>query len=120
MSFEYVKKSGAPTMWPRILSGEGTVAEAGRWSTRSVRKKGCVVYSLIFFPYASSLVCARKPEAHKLIDKKASNRVPRPNTRNEFISSSLFLKPGNRLLVRRAARNTRFTIQPRSRAQEPG
>jgi hypothetical protein len=34
-------------MVPRNLSGVGTVLEAGRWSTRSVEKRGSVRYSLI-------------------------------------------------------------------------
>src|SRR5215475_447335 len=54
MTFEYVRVSGAPTMWPRVFSGVGTVDEAGRWSTRFVLKNDSVVYSRICFVYPSS------------------------------------------------------------------
>src|SRR6185503_7803799 len=58
MSFAYVSSPGVPGMWPRNLSGVGTVADAGRWSTSSVVMRGSVRYSLIFAVYAASLRCA--------------------------------------------------------------
>src|SRR3954469_15684842 len=43
-----------PTMWPRNLSGVGTVAEAGRWSTSSVEMRGSDNSCLIFAVYSAS------------------------------------------------------------------
>ena len=41
--------TGNGTFNPSTLWGVGTLSEAGRWSTSSVRNIGSVVYSRIFF-----------------------------------------------------------------------
>src|SRR5688572_1729492 len=55
MSFAYVSSPGVPTMRPKNLSGVGTVADAGRWSTSSVVMRGSWRYSLIFAVYSASM-----------------------------------------------------------------
>src|ERR1051325_9430822 len=67
-SFEYGSLFGAPAMSPSTAAGVGTPFAAGRESTSGERKKGSVVYSWIFFVYASSsgwdgLRPGRKPDA---------------------------------------------------------
>src|SRR5258708_28814999 len=57
MCFAYVSSPGVPTMRPRNLSGVGTVADAGRWSTSSVVIRGSWRYSLILAVYAESFGC---------------------------------------------------------------
>src|ERR1035441_6562291 len=44
--------------YPSTFSGVGTVSEAGRWSTSSVRKYFSVVYCRILAVYPSSFFCA--------------------------------------------------------------
>src|SRR5882724_11180801 len=44
-------------MRPRNLSGEGTVSEAGMWSTNSVVIRGSCKYSWISLVYSSSTFC---------------------------------------------------------------
>src|SRR4051812_14831633 len=45
-------------MWPRNLSGVGTVADAGRWSTSSVEIRGSERLALILAVYSTSIFCA--------------------------------------------------------------
>src|SRR3569833_1118170 len=45
-------------MWPRNLSGVGTVADAGRWSTSSVEMRGSDSRCLISDVYSASCFCA--------------------------------------------------------------
>ena len=42
--------------YPSTFSGVGTLSEAGRWSTSSVRKNGSVVYWRILAVYPSSFL----------------------------------------------------------------
>src|SRR5215472_11091152 len=44
-------------MRPRNLSGEGTVSDAGMWSTSSVVMRGSCRYSFISLVYSSSSFC---------------------------------------------------------------
>src|SRR5579883_2704194 len=50
-------------MRPRNLSGEGTVSEAGMWSTSSVVMRGSCRYSWISRVYSSSIFCGCAAEA---------------------------------------------------------
>ena len=45
-------------MRPKNLSGDGTVSEAGMWSTSSVVMRGSCRYCLISLVYSSSIRCA--------------------------------------------------------------
>src|ERR1035438_3353338 len=44
-------------MRPRNLRGEGTVSDAGIWSTSSVVMRGSCRYSLMSLVYSSSIFC---------------------------------------------------------------
>src|ERR1039458_6025132 len=44
-------------MRPRNLRGEGTVSDAGMWSTSSVVMRGSCRYSLMSLVYSSSIFC---------------------------------------------------------------
>src|SRR5271169_1532187 len=44
-------------MRPRNFSGEGTVSDAGMWSTSSVEMRGSWRYSLMSLVYSSSIFC---------------------------------------------------------------
>src|ERR1035441_7512282 len=44
-------------MRPRNLSGDGTVSDAGMWSTSSVVMRGSCRYSLMSLVYSSSIFC---------------------------------------------------------------
>src|ERR1039457_7240950 len=44
-------------MRPKKLSGEGTVSEAGMWSTSSVEMRGSCRYCLMSLVYSSSIFC---------------------------------------------------------------
>src|ERR1043166_3755274 len=44
-------------MRPKNLSGEGTVSDAGMWSTSSVEMRGSCRYSLMSRVYSSSSFC---------------------------------------------------------------
>src|SRR4051812_32052483 len=44
-------------MRPRNFKGEGTVSDAGMWSTSSVVRRGSCRYSLMSFVYSSSTFC---------------------------------------------------------------
>src|ERR1035441_2707005 len=57
MSLAYVNSPGLPGMRPRNLRGEGTVSDAGMWSTSSVVMRGSCRYSLMSLVYSSSIFC---------------------------------------------------------------
>src|ERR1043165_4945559 len=57
MSSDRVSSPGVPTIWPKNLSGVGTLVDAGRWSTSSVVIRGSVRYSLILAVYSASCFC---------------------------------------------------------------
>src|SRR5215472_4663921 len=57
MSFAYVSSPGLPGIRPRNFSGEGTVSDAGMWSTSSVVMRGSCRYSLMSLVYSSSIFC---------------------------------------------------------------
>src|SRR5271163_4424603 len=123
-------------MWPRILSGEGTVLEAGKWSTRSVMKNGSVVNSWIFFPYSwwfVPLLCAIATEAlrpaksrvardaHNVLGSKPrsaaanTDKLPRKIL---IIASLLFIVATNRSLHHVTPR-PKQTFQPFCRMRVP-
>src|SRR4051812_47814554 len=52
MSLTWVSTPGAPTMWWRNSSGDGTQELCGRWSTSSVVKNFSVVASAMALSYA--------------------------------------------------------------------
>src|ERR1700733_371595 len=58
MSLAYVSSPGVPGIRPKNLSGDGTVSEAGMWSTSSVVTRGSWRYCLISLVYSSSIRCA--------------------------------------------------------------
>src|SRR5579872_2298447 len=57
MSSAYVSSPGVPGIRPRNFNGDGTLSEAGMWSTSSVVTRGSCKYCLINFVYSSSSFC---------------------------------------------------------------
>src|SRR6266550_1536692 len=57
MSTAWSRRPESPTMWPRNLSGVGTVADAGKWSTSSVEIRGSESRFLIIAVYSASTFC---------------------------------------------------------------
>src|ERR1043166_2815052 len=47
-------------MWPKNLSGVGTLSDAGRWSTSSVEIRGSINSDLIFAVYSASCRCCAR------------------------------------------------------------
>ena len=56
-------------MCPKISSGVGTVADAGRWSTDGVKKNGSVVNSRILAVYSWSVSWAMTGGATSIVAK---------------------------------------------------
>jgi hypothetical protein len=71
MSFALVSSPGVPTIRPWNLSGVGTVADAGKWSTSSVVMRGSCSYSLILAVYSTSTACCACAAAGKASNAKA-------------------------------------------------
>src|SRR5215831_7749952 len=57
MSFAYVSSPGVPGMRPKNFSGDGTLSDAGMWSTSSVVMRGSCRCCRISFVYSSSCFC---------------------------------------------------------------